>query len=101
MRGGPCRKEFACHQKVADQLEVDYYFAKPYHSWERGANENLNGLVRQYFPKESSFERVTQQQVEEVTEILNQRPRKRFGYRCPNEVFNDALENEGCVAFIT
>ena len=65
------------------------------------ANENLNGLVRQYFPKGSSFEQVTQQRVDEVTEKLNQRPRKRFGYRSPNEVFNDALKKEGCVAFIT
>ena len=94
-------KEFAYHQKVADELEVDCYFAKPYHSWERGANENLNGLVRQYFPKGSSFEQVTQQRVDEVTEKLNQRPRKRFGYRSPKEVFNDALQKEGCVAFIT
>jgi IS30 family transposase len=94
-------KEFAYHQKVAEQLEVDCYFARPYHSWERGANENLNGLVRQYFPKGSSFEQVTQQRVDEVTEKLNQRPRKRFGYRSPNEVFNDALKKEGRVAFIT
>lgn len=94
-------KEFAYHQKVADQLDVECYFAKPYHSWERGANENLNGLVRQYFPKGSSFEQVTQQQVNEVTEKLNQRPRKRFGYQSPNEVFQNAtLNNEG-VAFIT
>ena len=90
MRGGPCRKEFAYHQKLADELSVDCYFAKPYHSWERGANENLNGLVRQYFPKWTSFERVTQQRVDDVVRILNQRPRKRFGYRSPEEVFDRA-----------
>ena len=67
-------KEFAYHQKLAEELSVECYFAKPYHSWERGANENLNGLVRQYFPKWVSFERVTQQQVDEVVQILNQRP---------------------------
>jgi len=94
-------KEFAYHQKLAEQLEVECYFAKPYHSWERGANENLNGLVRQYFPKGSSFERVTQQRVDEVTEKLNQRPRKRFGYRSPNEVFQNATLNNKGVAFIT
>ncbi len=94
-------KEFAYHQKLAQELEVDCYFAKPYHSWERGANENLNGLVRQYFPKWTSFERLTQQKVDEVVQTLNQRPRKRFGYRSPEEVFNDALRNEEGVAFIT
>ncbi len=94
-------KEFAYHQKVSEELEVDCYFAKPYHSWQRGANENLNGLVRQYFPKWTSFQRVTQRKVDEVVQILNQRPRKRFGFRSPEEVFKNAVKNEGCVAFIT
>jgi IS30 family transposase len=56
-------KEFANHQAIAEVLEIDYYFAKPYHSWERGANENLNGLIRQYFPKKSNFEKITQKGV--------------------------------------
>jgi IS30 family transposase len=94
-------KEFAYHQKVADLLEVDCYFAKPYHSWERGANENLNGLVRQYFPKEMNFDQITEQRVNEVVDILNQRPRKRFGYRSPDEVFQNATLNNQGVAFIT
>jgi len=94
-------KEFAYHQKVADLLEVDCYFAKPYHSWERGANENLNGLVRQYFPKGMNFERITVQRVEEVVDILNQRPRKRFGYSSPDEVFQKVTLNNQGVAFIT
>ena len=94
-------KEFAYHQKVAEALEVDCYFAKPYHSWERGANENLNGLVRQYFPKGMNFGRITEHRVSEVVDILNQRPRKRFGFRSPEEVFQNAtLNNEG-VAFVT
>ncbi|WP_373511274.1 IS30 family transposase [Persicitalea sp.] len=94
-------KEFAYHKKVSEELEVDCYFAKPYHSWERGANENLNGLVRQYFPKGMNFARITEQRVNEVVDILNQRPRKRFGFRSPEEVFQNAtLNNEG-VAFIT
>ena len=59
-------KEFARHQEIAKELNVDFYFAKPYHSWERGANENTNGLIRQYFPKGSSFENITNQQVAEV-----------------------------------
>ena len=94
-------KEFAHHQKLAEDLAVDCYFAKPYHSWERGANENLNGLVRQYFPKWTSFENVTQQKVDVVVQILNHRPRKRFGFRSPQEVFEDALRNQEGVAFIT
>ena len=94
-------KEFAYHKKVSEELEVECYFAKPYHSWERGANENLNGLVRQYFPKGMNFGRITEQRVNEVVDILNQRPRKRFGFRSPEEVFQNAtLNNEG-VAFIT
>jgi len=57
------------------------------------ANENLNGLVRQYFPKWVRFDRVTQQRVDQVVVILNQRPRKRFGYRSPEEVFQSATLN--------
>lgn len=80
-------KEFSNHQSIAKQLNIDYYFARPYHSWERGANENLNGLVRQYFPKGSSFELVTEEEVKKVQDKLNNRPRKRFGFQSPNEVF--------------
>jgi len=76
-------KEFACHQSIAEGMEIDFFFAKPYHSWERGANENLNGLVRQYFPKESEFANITQQQIDHAVQTLNNRPRKRFGYKTP------------------
>ena len=94
-------KEFSNHQQIAQKLEIDYFFAKPYHSWERGANENLNGLIRQYFPKKSNFENITQEQIERVINILNNRPRKRFGFKTPNEIFAQKL-NENCdVAFIT
>lgn len=82
-------KEFSYHQSIANQLKIDYYFARPYHSWERGANENLNGLVRQYFPKGSNFELITEEEVKNVQEKLNNRPRKRFGYLSPNEVFRE------------
>ena len=50
-----CKQKIAKHQEISKELEVDYYFAKPYHSWERGANENYNGLLRQYFPKDYDF----------------------------------------------
>ncbi len=88
-------KEFANHEKIAAALSIDYYFATPYHSWERGANENLNGLVRQYFPKGSNFEDLTDQAVKEAENILNNRPRKRYGFLTPNEVFAAAIDNGG------
>ena len=74
-------KEFANHKNIAESLQIDFYFAKPYHSWERGANENLNGLIRQYFPKKSDFDLITKEQVTEIENKLNNRPRKRFGYK--------------------
>jgi len=86
-------KEFAKHFDISTALEVDYYFAKPYRSCERGANENLNGLVRQYFPKKFDFALINDQQVKEVETKLNNRPRKRYGYQSPNEVSYDAMKN--------
>lgn len=88
-------KEFAYHKQISEALEVDFFFAHPYHSWERGANENLNGLVRQYVPKSSSFEELTPEQVLYIQEELNNRPRKRFNYNSPNQMFNKK------VAFVT
>ena len=87
-------KEFANHQFVAKQLNVDHYFAKPYHSWERGSNENLNGLVIQYFKKEDDFKTITQQQVKDTENKLNRRPRKRFGYKTPIFVMEKLLFNK-------
>lgn len=80
-------KEFAGHQRVAEQLDLGFYFAKPYHAWERGLNENTNGLVRQYFPKGSSFAKVSPEEVERVQNLLNSRPRKTLDFQSPNEVF--------------
>jgi len=80
-------KEFAGHQRVARHLGAGFYFAKPYHAWERGLNENTNGLVRQYFPKGTSFARITHAAVARVQSKLNSRPRKVLGYKSPNEVF--------------
>jgi IS30 family transposase len=95
-------KEFSGHQKVAEELGVDYFFARPYHSWERGANENLNGLVRQYFPKGSDFKSITDEQVKQVEEKLNNRPRKRFGFETPNYLYLQLINNpNGKVAFMT
>ena len=72
-------KEFAKHQDIAKALQADFYFAHPYSSWERGLNENTNGLVRQYFPKKHDFTTITEEDVAMVMEKLNNRPRKCLG----------------------
>jgi len=79
--------EFANHAAIAKVLDCDYYFCHPYSSWERGLNEYTNGLIRQYFPKGSSFENITPQRIQEVEDKLNHRPRKTLGWRTPYEVF--------------
>ena len=68
-------KELAQHKNIAERLNINYFFANPYASWERGANENLNGLIRQYFPKKCNFELITEEEVIRVIKILNNRPR--------------------------
>jgi IS30 family transposase len=93
-------KEFAYHKIVSEQLNIDYYFARPYHSWERGSNENLNGLIRQYFKKYSDFSMITDNQIKEVENKLNLRPRKRFNFEKPIFVMDKLLFNDK-VAFIT
>ena len=80
-------KEFCQHEQITAALQAPIYFAHPYASWERGLNENTNGLVRQYFPKKHDFTRITDAQVKRVVQLLNNRPRKTLGYRTPNEVF--------------
>jgi len=79
--------EFAEHEKIAKGLSADIYFAHPYASWERGINENTNGLIRQYFPKGTDFNEVTDEEVQAVMDRLNNRPRKTRGCRSPNELF--------------
>jgi IS30 family transposase len=80
-------KEFSDHRDIAKLLQTEIYFAHPYASWERGLNENTNGLIRQYFPKKYDFGQVSQEDVQRVAARLNNRPRKTLGYRTPNEVF--------------
>jgi transposase, IS30 family len=80
-------KEFADHEFVARCLQAKVYFAHPYCSWERGLNENHNGLLRQYFPKYMSLAEVEQSQVDAAVYALNHRPRKCLGWRTPHEVF--------------
>lgn len=80
-------REFCQHGDIAQQLDCETYFAKPYSSWQRGLNENHNGLLRQYFPKPSPLDNVTQQELGAATNEMNRRPRKSLNYQTPLEVF--------------
>lgn len=84
-------KEFSGHEQIAKSLNADIYFAHPYSSWERGLNENTNGLIRQYIKKGSSFEGITEKRIAFIEDRLNNRPRKALGYFTPNEVYKEAL----------
>ena len=79
-------KEFAYHEKISNALESDFYFAHPYSSWERGLNENTNGLLRQYFPKDTDFKEVTQADVRRAVNRLNTRPRKYLDFKMPGDL---------------
>jgi IS30 family transposase len=80
--------EFARHKKISRSLKAKVYFAHPYHSWERGLNENTNGLLRQYFPKKLDFQTIDDKSVQHAMERLNSRPRKTLGFATPDEVFS-------------
>lgn len=82
--------EFHNYKQVEETTGVEFYFATPYHSWERGTNENTNGLIRQYLPKKTSFAHVTQADCDAVAAKLNSRPRKRLGYKTPEECYVQA-----------
>lgn len=79
--------EFHQYKLIEQQHPVKFYFANPYHSWERGSNENINGLIRQYLPKTKSMIRLTQGRCDEIAKQLNQRPRKRYNFKTPEEMF--------------
>lgn len=81
-------KEFAAHQDMAAALDAKIFFATPYHAWERGLNENTNGLIRDFFPKGTDFSTITTAEIAKVERLLNARPRKCLGFRSPKEVFN-------------
>ena len=81
-------KEFAAHQDIAHALKAKIFFATPYHAWERGLNENTNGLIRDFFPKGTDFSTISNAEVAKVERLLNARPRKSLGFRSPQEVFD-------------
>jgi len=78
-------KEFAWHEKVAQKTGMDVFFAMPYHSWERGTNENTNGLIRRLHPKKSSFSEIGKAELKRIETFLNDRPRKCLGWMTPRE----------------
>lgn len=80
-------KEFSGHEKLSETLKISCYFANPYHSWERGLNEHTNGLLRQFFPKQTNFKIVKPEELEKAVSLINNRPRKSLDYKTPFEVF--------------
>jgi IS30 family transposase len=88
-------REFTQHERLSDGLNADVFFAKPYHSWERGLNEKTNGLVRQYLPKKIPFDRISDTDLKYIEKKINNRPRKCLGYKTPFEVFSKSCEKRG------
>jgi len=86
--------EFAGHKIIARQLGIQFYFARPYHSWERGANENLNGLIRQYVPKETNIKFLSGKYLHHITHIINLRPRKRWKFLTPLQMVKMKLKKK-------
>lgn len=80
-------KEFSCYPTIEEELKIPVYFADPYSSWQRGSNENSNGLLREFFPKGTNFEQVKQGELQSALYLLNNRPRKCLGYQTAHEVF--------------
>jgi transposase, IS30 family len=84
--------QFSKYQDTEQKLNISIYFAFPYHSWERGTNENTNGLIRKYYPKKTPFNNITQKDLDKTVKLINNRPRKRLNYLTPHEVFNKAVK---------
>jgi transposase, IS30 family len=80
-------KEFSWHAELSQKLNIACYFANPYHSWERGLNEHTNGLLRQFFSKQTNFKLVKPEELEKAVDLINNRPRKSLDYRTPFEAF--------------
>ena len=84
--------EMAEHKYVTEQTGMKIYFAHPYSSWERGTNENTNGIIRRYYPKNTDFNTVKESEILKLQEHLNNRPRKILDYYTPNEIFRFELQ---------
>ena len=86
-------KEFACYYKLEADLKVPVYFADDYSSWQRGSNENANGLLREFFPKKTDLARVSDEEIDEVLFLINHRPRKCLGWKTSFELFHEKLSH--------
>jgi transposase, IS30 family len=80
-------REFANHEIITQKLDTKMFFATPYCSWEHGLNENINGLVRQYFPKKCDLSKLTDEDIRKIEYLLNTRPRKSLNFKSPYQVF--------------
>jgi len=87
-------KEMAKHAEITQRTGVAIYFCDPHSPWQRGSNENINGLIRQYLPKGTDLTVHSQEQLDAIAYELNIRPRQRFEYRCPIEVISDVMAQE-------
>ncbi len=86
--------EFVEHGRISETLDLDFYFARPYRAWERGTNEQTNGLIRQYLPKGISMDDVTEEELDWIMDRLNHRPRKCLRFRTPYEIFHEEADEE-------
>jgi IS30 family transposase len=84
--------EFTLHQEIAIDLEIDYYFAHPYASYERGSIGNLNGLIRQYIPKGKDFDDIDESYITQIEEKLNTRPRKILNFLTPKDFYDNIID---------
>ena len=91
-------REFAYHEQISHDLKAEGFFAPPYHSWERGLNENTNGLIRQYIPKGKDIDDLSDQQVAQIMNKINNRPRKCLGFKTPNQLFLGLNQNVAMVS---
>ena len=83
--------EFACHEMIAKSIGTKVYFADPYSSWQKGAIENVNGLIRQYIPKNTSFSNISHQQINKIMHKINTRPREKLKFSTPRECFYEKI----------
>lgn len=86
-------KEFACYERLESAHDLDIYFADPYSSWQRGTNENANGLLREFFPKGKDFAKVSAEELVHSLHLINNRPRKCLGWKTAHESFLEALSH--------
>lgn len=85
--------EFCYHERVNQELQIKSYFCKPYHSWEKGTVENINGLIRRFFPKGTDFDTITEKEIQQVEDWINNRPMKCLNWKTPNEKYIELITN--------